>query len=144
MRAYDFILFLAFLGAVNSTLDYMYQSEFSDNWFDSHTDSWDMEMIVINDDTVNDFDEGDTVSQDEQDSYSTNIWALGSILVNAFYMLFDLDDAILDTLLYVPDPDNPSVNLMEPVNDVIMTGIYVIVIFGIYQVKAKTSTKHYE
>lgn len=144
MRAYDFILFLALLGAVNSSLDYMYQSDFSDNWFGTHTESWDMEMIEIDSDTIDNFDEGSVVNQNEQDSFISNIMSLSGVIVDSIRMLYHLDDYVLDKIFFVPDPENPEVNLFAPINDVIMVGIYVVIAFGIYQVKSKTSTKHYE
>jgi hypothetical protein len=144
MRAYDLLLFMVLLGATNAALDYIYQSDFSDNWFGTHTESVDMEVITIGEDTVQSFEEGDTVSQDEQDSYSTSLWSTAWTIINLLYGLLKFDDYVLDKIFVVPDPDNPTVNLFAPINDAIMVGVYVVLVIGIYQLKSKTSVKHYE
>lgn len=147
MRAFDILLFLALLGAVNGALDYMYQSEFSNNWFGTHTEKWDMEMVVIDNSTLSQFEEsknGEPISQGEQDSFITNLLGVSEVVFGALYMLFELDDKVLDVIFYVPHPDDPSVNLFAPINDFIMVGLYVIIFIGFYQIKSKTSVKHYE
>lgn len=143
MRAYDFLLFLALLGSISATLDYMYQSDFSDNWFGT-SGSPNIDMVAVDINTINNLnDDGEILNAEEHDSIYTTGKALASIVTNTFKMLFRLDD-VLDTIFYVPDPNNPDNNLFAPINDVIMVGVYIIVAFGIYQIKTKTSTKFYE
>jgi len=136
MRLFDMVMFLVLLGSVSGgiagALQYVQGDSGVDWWTGYQAD--DFSTVVVDSSDVDTMNQETGIVSSIEDFYNAVYFAIG-LLWNIIKGVFWVKGSILDqVLVYYDDSGN---NILEPISYVIQGGIYLIAIYGWYQLKAK-------